>query len=109
MRMKASEIQALLDEPACSHNDKGKSGCARPKPGATAGGCSFDGAQIALLPIADVAHIVHGPIACAGNSWDKRGTRSSVPTLYKIGMTSDLSETDVIMGNGEKRLFLAIK
>ena len=107
--MKASEIQALLDEPACSHNTKEKSGCAKPKPGATAGGCSFDGAQIALLPIADVAHIVHGPIACAGSSWDNRGTRSSGVTLYKIGMTTDLSETDVVMGRGEKRLFHAIK
>ena len=105
----ATDIAALLDEPACTHNAKEKSGCARPKPGATAGGCSFDGAQIALLPIADVAHIVHGPIACAGNSWDNRGTRSSGPTLYKIGMTTDLSETDVIMGRGEKRLFLAVK
>ncbi|HMV21771.1 MAG TPA: nitrogenase iron-molybdenum cofactor biosynthesis protein NifE, partial [Rhodocyclaceae bacterium] len=85
------------------------SGCARPKPGATAGGCSFDGAQIALLPIADVAHIVHGPIACAGSSWDNRGTRSSGVTLYRIGMTTDLSETDVVMGRGEKRLFHAIK
>jgi nitrogenase molybdenum-cofactor synthesis protein NifE len=107
--MKVSEIQALLDEPACSHNTKEKSGCAKPKPGATAGGCSFDGAQIALLPIADVAHIVHGPIACAGSSWDNRGTRSSGVTLYKIGMTTDLSETDVVMGRGEKRLFHAIK
>lgn len=107
--MKASEIQALLDEPACTHKKKEKSGCAKPKPGATAGGCSFDGAQIALLPIADVAHIVHGPIACAGSSWDNRGTRSSGPTLYRIGMTTDLSETDVVMGRGEKRLFHAIK
>jgi len=107
--MKATEIQALLDEPACSHNKKEKSGCARPKPGATAGGCSFDGAQIALLPIADVAHIVHGPIACAGSSWDNRGTRSSGPTLFRTGMTTDLSDTDVIMGRGEKRLFHAIK
>lgn len=107
--MKSSEIQALLDEPACGHNSKEKSGCARPKPGATAGGCSFDGAQIALLPIADVAHIVHGPIACAGSSWDNRGTRSSGPTLYRIGMTTDLSEADVVMGRGEKRLFHAIR
>ena len=61
--MKASEIQALLDEPACTHNKKEKSGCAKPKPGATAGGCSFDGAQIALLPIADVAHIVCVPFS----------------------------------------------
>lgn len=107
--MKATDIQALLNEPACSHNTKEKSGCARPKPGATAGGCSFDGAQIALLPIADVAHIVHGPIACAGSSWDNRGTRSSGPTLYRYGMTTDLTEQDVIMGRGEKRLFHAIK
>jgi nitrogenase molybdenum-cofactor synthesis protein NifE len=107
--MKATDIQALLNEPACTHNTKEKSGCARPKPGATAGGCSFDGAQIALLPIADVAHIVHGPIACAGSSWDNRGTRSSGSTLYRYGMTTDLTEQDVIMGRGEKRLFHAIK
>ncbi len=107
--MKASVIQALLDEPACSHNTKEKSGCARPAPGATAGGCSFDGAQITLLPIADVAHIVHGSIACAGSSWDNRGTRSSGITLFRTGMTTDLSETDVVMGRGEKRLFHAIK
>ncbi len=107
--MKAAEIAELLNEPACAHNKKEKSGCAKTKPGATAGGCSFDGAQIALLPIADVAHIVHGPIACAGSSWDNRGTRSSGPTLYRIGMTTDLTEQDVIMGRGEKRLFHAIK
>jgi len=107
--MKQKDIAALLDEPACAHNSKAKSGCAKPKPGATAGGCSFDGAQIALLPIADVAHIVHGSIACAGNAWDNRGTRSSGPKLFKIGMTTDLTEQDVIMGRGEKRLFHAIK
>jgi nitrogenase molybdenum-cofactor synthesis protein NifE len=107
--MKPSDIAALLDEPGCEHNKKSKSGCARPKPGAAAGGCSFDGAQIALLPIADVAHIVHGPIACAGSSWDNRGTRSSGAKLYKIGMTTDLTEQDVIMGRGEKRLFHSIK
>ena len=107
--MQAKDIAELLNEPACTHNTKSKSGCARPKPGATAGGCSFDGAQIALLPIADVAHIVHGPIACAGSSWDNRGTRSSGPTLYRIGMTTDLTEQDVIMGRGEKRLFHAIR
>jgi nitrogenase molybdenum-cofactor synthesis protein NifE len=106
--MQPKDIAALLDEPACAHNLKAKSGCARPKPGATAGGCAFDGAQIALLPIADVAHIVHGPIACAGSSWDNRGTRSSGPTLWRTGMTTDLSEQDVIMGRGEKKLFHAI-
>ncbi len=107
--MKQKDIAALLDEPACSHNQKAKSGCAKPKPGATAGGCAFDGAQIALLPIADVAHIVHGSIACAGSSWDNRGTRSSGSRLFRVGMTTDLTEQDVIMGRGEKRLFHSIK
>ncbi|WP_370978136.1 nitrogenase iron-molybdenum cofactor biosynthesis protein NifE [Agaribacterium sp. ZY112] len=107
--MRAKELAELRDEPACEHNKKDKAACARPKPGATAGGCAFDGAQIALLPVADVAHIVHGSIACAGSSWDNRGTRSSGPTLYRIGMTTDLNEQDVIMGRGEKRLFHAIK
>ncbi|HAS51748.1 MAG TPA: nitrogenase iron-molybdenum cofactor biosynthesis protein NifE [Gammaproteobacteria bacterium] len=107
--MKAADLAALRDEPACAHNSQAKLGCARPTPGAAAGGCTFDGAQIALLPIADVAHIVHGPIACAGDSWDNRGTRSSGPALGKLGMTTDLNEQDVIMGRSEKRLFHGIK
>jgi len=107
--MQQKDIAALLDEPACTHNKKAKSGCAKPKPGASAGGCAFDGAQIALLPIVDVAHIVHGPIACAGSSWDNRGTRSSGSTLFRLGMTTDMTEQDVIMGRGEKRLFHSIK
>ncbi|WP_424945073.1 nitrogenase iron-molybdenum cofactor biosynthesis protein NifE [Candidatus Thiosymbion oneisti] len=107
--MKRKDIAILLDEPARTHPKPGKSGCAKPKPGATAGGCAFDGAQIALLPIADVAHIVHGSIACAGNSWDNRGTRSSGPSLYRIGMTTDLTEQDVVMGRSEQRLLHAIR
>ncbi len=103
------DIAELLDEPACEHNKKEKSGCAKPKPGSAAGGCAFDGAQIALLPIADVAHVVHGSIACAGSSWDNRGTRSSGSQLYQIGMTTDLTEQDVVMGRSEKRLFHSIK
>jgi len=107
--MKVSEIAALKDEPACSHNNKSKSGCSAPKPGATAGGCAFDGAQITLLPVADVAHLVHGPIGCTGSSWDNRGTRSSGPELYRLGFTTDLSEQDVIMGRGERRLYHSVK
>ncbi|CAH2598876.1 Nitrogenase iron-molybdenum cofactor biosynthesis protein NifE [Rhodovastum atsumiense] len=107
--MRPDEIAALRQDASCTHNKGPKSGCARPKPGATQGGCCFDGARNALLPIADVAHIVHGPIGCAGSSWDGRGSRSSGATLYRIGMTTDLSEMDVIMGRGEKRLFHAIK
>ncbi|MDF0535860.1 nitrogenase iron-molybdenum cofactor biosynthesis protein NifE [Shewanella yunxiaonensis] len=107
--MKLSEIRLLQDEPACEHNSGKKSGCSRPKPGATAGGCCFDGAQISLLPIADVGHIVHGPIACAGNSWNNRGTRAIGSNLFRLGFTTDLNEQDVIMGRAEKRLLHAIK
>lgn len=107
--MKPAAIAQLLDEPACPHNKGPKSGCARPVPGATAGGCTFDGAQIALLPITDVAHIVHGPIGCAGVAWDNRGAGTTGAGLYRIGMTTDLTQQDVIMGRGEKRLFHAIR
>ena len=108
--MRARDLAQLKDQPACSHNSvTTKSGCSRPTPGATAGGCAFDGAQIALLPITDVAHIVHGPISCAGNSWDNRGSRSSGPLLYKRGLTTDVTEQDVIMGRGEKRLLHGIR
>lgn len=101
--------RAVFEEPACEHS-RGKpeklkkAGCPTPKPGATAGGCAFDGAMITLVPIADAAHVVHGPIACAGNSWDGRGSLSSGPTLYRRGFTSDLSENDVIFG-GEQKLY----
>jgi nitrogenase molybdenum-cofactor synthesis protein NifE len=60
------------------------------------------------VPITDAAHLVHGPIACAGNSWGGRGSLSSGPTLYKMGFTTDLSENDIIFG-GEKKLYKAIQ
>ena len=47
-----------------------------------------EGQDWALLPIADVAHIVHGPIACAGSSWDNRGTRSSGVTFWPSRLPS---------------------
>ncbi len=104
----------LFDEPGCAHN-RGKdaaarkAGCPVPAPGSTAGGCSFDGAMITLLPIGDVAHVVHGPIGCAGNSWDGRGTRSSTGRqLFRHGFTSDLSETELVLG-GEQKLYETIQ
>ena len=63
--------------------------------------------MIALVPITDAAHLVHGPIACAGNSWGSRGSLSSGPMLYKTGFTTDVGENDVIFG-GEKKLYKAI-
>ncbi|WP_298139702.1 nitrogenase iron-molybdenum cofactor biosynthesis protein NifE [Acidiferrobacter sp.] len=110
----ANTVQEVFDEPACAKNQvktakERKKGCTQAlQPGAAAGGCAFDGAKIALSPITDVAHLVHGPIACEGNSWDNRGAKSSGPLLYRTGFTTDINETDVVFG-GEKRLFRALK
>ena len=109
-----TKIQEVFNEPGCDKNQgKGekerKKGCTKQlTPGAAAGGCAFDGAKIALQPITDVAHVVHGPIACEGNSWDNRGARSSGSRLYRTGFTTDITENDVIQG-GEKRLYRAIR
>ncbi|HYD64391.1 nitrogenase iron-molybdenum cofactor biosynthesis protein NifE [Azospirillum sp.] len=112
--MLQEKIQDVFNEPGCATNQgksekERKKGCTKAlKPGAAAGGCAYDGAMIALQPIADVAHLVHGPIACLGNSWDNRGTRSSGSQLYRTGFTTDLSELDIVHG-GEKKLYKAIK
>lgn len=113
-RLKAKVI-SLFNEPACAKNvAKGKKerrkGCGKPlTPGATAGGCAFDGSKIVLQPITDVIHIVHGPLACEGNGWDNRQSASSGSTLYRNGITTDLTQMDIIMGTGEKRLYKAIR
>ncbi len=112
--MLQSKIQDVFNEPACGKNQgksekERKKGCTKQLvPGAAAGGCAFDGAKIALQPITDVAHLVHGPIACEGNSWDNRSAKSSGSRLYRTGFTTDVSELDVIYG-GEKRLYKAIR
>ncbi|MBI5204764.1 MAG: nitrogenase iron-molybdenum cofactor biosynthesis protein NifE [Nitrospirae bacterium] len=64
--------------------------------------CAFDGAMIVLQPIADTAHIVHGPIACCGNSWEGRGTLSSKGNLHAMGFTTDINEMDIVYGSEEK-------
>jgi len=64
--------------------------------------CAFDGAMIVLQPIADAAHIVHGPIACCGNSWEGRGTLSLKGNLHRMGFTTDMSEMDIVYGSEEK-------
>ena len=110
----SSSIQDVFNEPGCGKNQgksdkERKKGCTKQlQPGAAAGGCAFDGAKIALQPITDVAHLVHGPIACEGNSWDNRGAKSSGSLLYRTGFTTDINETDVVFG-GEKRLYKAIR
>ena len=109
-----AKIAQVFDEPGCDINQKKsdkerKKGCTKQlTPGAAAGGCAFDGAKIALQPIVDVAHLVHGPIACEGNSWDNRHSASSGAMTYRTGFTTDINEFDVVYG-GEKRLFKAIR
>ena len=110
----SNKIQDVFNEPGCGKNQgksekERKKGCAKPlQPGGAAGGCAFDGAKIALQPITDVAHLVHGPIACEGNSWDNRSAKSSGPKLYRTGFTTDMNENDIVFG-GEKRLYKSIK
>ncbi|HEX9050862.1 MAG TPA: bifunctional nitrogenase iron-molybdenum cofactor biosynthesis protein NifEN [Anaeromyxobacter sp.] len=82
--------------------------CKRSEPGeGTERSCAFDGARVVLMPVTDAIHLVHGPIACAGNSWDNRGARSSGSQLYRRGFTTELSQNDVVFG-GEKKLHRAI-
>ena len=110
-----AKVTEIFNEPGCDKNvAKGtkerKKGCSKPlTPGAAAGGCAFDGAKIALQPITDVVHLVHGPLACEGNGWDNRHASSSGPMLYRAGFTTDMTEMDIVMGSGEKRLYRAIK
>lgn len=70
-------------------------------------GCAFRGAKMALQPITDVAHLVHGPASCETGSWEFRPTRSSGPELHRLSLTTDMGEKDVVFG-GEKRLMAAI-
>ena len=113
--MLKDKIADVFNEPGCDKNQtKGakerKKGCSKPlTPGAAAGGCAFDGAKIVLQPITDVAHLIHAPLACEGNSWDNRGAGSSGSDLWRRSFTTDLTELDVVMGNGEKKLYKAVR
>src|SRR3974377_684756 len=110
----SDKIQDVFNEPGCGKNAnkseaERKKGCTKQlQPGGAAGGGAFDGAKIALHPVHDGPPLVHGPIACEGNSWDNRGAKSSGSNLWRTGFTTDINETDVVFG-GEKRLYKAIK
>jgi nitrogenase molybdenum-cofactor synthesis protein NifE len=89
-----------------------ENGCERDKKEKTCrsrGGesCAFDGAMVVLQPIADTAHIVHGPIACCGNSWEGRGALSTKGNLHRMGFTTDMGEMDIVYG-AERKLYDAI-
>jgi len=103
------KIRELLNESACTHSPVKKSACNAPTPGATTGGCAFEGAQISLFPYADAAHLVHGPLTCLGASWETRATKTSWPgrDLTQMGFTTAITNNDVIFG-GEEKLAAAI-
>lgn len=97
----------LFIEPGCEHNSQERKGCSRPKPGELTRGCAFQGAQSALLPISDAAHLVHGTPGCLENSWGMlEGGALGVP-LSKFGFSTGLTEQDIVLG-GEKKLMRAI-
>ncbi|HEX7489790.1 MAG TPA: bifunctional nitrogenase iron-molybdenum cofactor biosynthesis protein NifEN [Anaeromyxobacteraceae bacterium] len=99
----------FYDAPECDTHERGAPKfCKKSEPGEGAErSCAYDGARVVLMPITDAIHLVHGPIACAGNSWDNRGARSSGAQLYRRGFTTEMLENDVIFG-GEKKLHRAI-
>ncbi len=98
------KIKELLDESSCAHNQSRKVACNAPTPGATTGGCAFEGAQISLFPYADAAHLVHGPMTCLGSSWETRATGTSFPgrDLTQMGFTTDININDVVFSGEEK-------
>ena len=98
------KIKELLDESSCTHNQSRKLACNAPTPGATTGGCAFEGAQISLFPYADAAHLVHGPMTCLGSSWETRATGTSYPgrDLTQMGFTTDININDVVFSGEEK-------
>ncbi len=98
------------DATECETHDKGAPKfCKKSEPGEGAErSCAYDGARVVLMPITDVIHMVHGPIACAGNCWDNRGARSSGPRLFRRVFTTEIMENDVVFG-GEKKLYKAIR
>jgi nitrogenase molybdenum-cofactor synthesis protein NifE len=97
------------DPAECDAHERGAPKfCKKSEPGeGTERSCAYDGARVVLMPITDAIHLVHGPIACAGNSWDNRGARSSGSQLYRRGFTTELLQNDVVFG-GEKKLYRAI-
>lgn len=68
--------------------------------------CAFDGAMMALVPIADAAHLVHGPSGCIGTFLGNQNNFSD-NSVHKIRFTTDMEESDIIFG-GAKKLYKAI-
>ncbi len=92
-----------LSPPACCSPSRTK----RCVPGRGETGCAFRGAKMALQPITDAAHLVHGLASCEMGSWVFRPTASSGAQLHRESFCTQLTEGDVIQG-GEAKLGRAI-
>ncbi|MDA8388243.1 MAG: nitrogenase iron-molybdenum cofactor biosynthesis protein NifN [Nitrospiraceae bacterium] len=101
-----SGINRVFEAPGCEEakGQNGKERLCRSRGGES---CAFDGAMIVLQPIADCAHIVHGPSACCGNSWENRGSLSGRGSLHRMGFATGMDEFDIVYGS-EGKLHTAI-
>jgi nitrogenase molybdenum-cofactor synthesis protein NifE len=70
--------------------------------------CVYSGARVALNPVTDAVHLVHGPIGCASYTWDIRGSLSSAKETFRTSFSSNMKELDVVFG-GEKKLSKCIE
>jgi len=66
------------------------------------GGCAFRGAKLALQPITDALHLIHGPIVCQGHGWESRPTMSDGSTLHRLALSTDIGELDIIFGGAAR-------
>ncbi|WP_342304070.1 nitrogenase iron-molybdenum cofactor biosynthesis protein NifE [Methanolobus sp. ZRKC5] len=69
--------------------------------------CVYSGARVALNPVTDAVHLVHGPIGCASYTWDIRGSLSNDKETFRTSFSTDMKELDVVFG-GEKKLSKSI-
>ncbi|AKB17675.1 MULTISPECIES: nitrogenase iron-molybdenum cofactor biosynthesis protein NifE [unclassified Methanosarcina] len=69
--------------------------------------CVYSGARVVLNPVTDAVHLVHGPIGCAGYTWDIRGAKSSGIETNRSSFSTDMKEIDIVFG-GEEKLSNAI-
>lgn len=69
--------------------------------------CVYSGARVALNPVTDAIHLVHGPIGCASYTWDIRGSLSSDKETFRTSFSTNMKELDVVFG-GEKKLSKSI-
>jgi len=71
-------------------------------PKCAAGGCALRGAKLALQPITNAVHVVHGSASCLGHVWASRPTSSSGSRLHRYSATTALGEVELILGGSER-------